>query len=80
MMGGNMAIKNETCGMCHYWSNAARPHDANAIGECRRYAPQSILTENPYAIDKDRHAIWPFTQNMDYCGDWKKRRREGAPF
>ena len=51
------------CYECKFWQ-AKKDH---MTGWCRRYAPQPRVDGN--AVD----AVWPKTQNDDYCGDWAWR-------
>ena len=44
----------------------------NNRGECRRTAPTSI----PRMPAQDRpHVTWPLLRELDWCGQWVKRRR-----
>ena len=67
-------IKAETlqpprCSLCCYWIRL--PSDTQIVsenGECRRSPPQ--LLHDP---ENGPYAVWPLTENTDYCGEWKAR-------
>jgi len=50
-------MKEITCGSCDYWDKM--------LGHCKRNAPRAAFT--------DCHAVWPITQETDWCGEGRKR-------
>lgn len=54
------------CESCKWWDSACQKLGAQSdtTGLCR-YQP-------PRADDRDHGAVWPFTQDMDWCGGWSQ--------
>jgi len=58
-------LADQTCSACRYWEKWAKPG-----GECRRNSPQAALLH--VDIDDTEHlAIWPGTDDADWCGEWE---------
>jgi len=71
----------ESCGTCEFWAGGVvgRTSDAGAVAACRRYAPSPVYpAEHDYSVNENhRFAVWPLTESMDYCGEYKPRRGTG---
>ena len=56
------------CASCRYWQKWAKPG-----GECKRNSPQAVLLH--VDIDDTEHfAVWPGTDDADWCGEWEARQ------
>lgn len=58
------------CGTCMWWVNLLEHDDPNAVGECRRHAPQ-------FRYDSDFfQGTWLETRRYEFCGDHQLKREE----
>jgi len=60
-----MAVRNQRCETCSYWSAISGSY----YGQCRRRAPQAIIV--PASDQEDRAICWPDTNAEEFCGDWQ---------
>jgi hypothetical protein len=62
----------DNCAACTFWK---KPKELNsATGECHRYAPSpigAIYKPNDVEATLERGARWPYTEEEDWCGEWK---------
>lgn len=60
------------CEDCFYWDNSAQLDDAqpDTTGMCRRHAPKMDVR---FGIPPA--ARWPFTEDVDWCGEYSARNR-----
>jgi hypothetical protein len=59
---------SKICKTCRYWQKWAKPG-----GECKRNSPQAVLLH--VDVDDTEHfAIWPGTDDADWCGEWEARQ------
>jgi len=55
-----METPNKTCQVCRWWTVARKDYEHE--GYCRR--------RSPIKVDDRNYAIFPITQDVDWCGDW----------
>jgi hypothetical protein len=63
------------CGDCKYWK-ANEDFPGDDFGCCKRNAPPAYVNE----ISNSKHACWPTTADIDWCGEFQKvlRRKTDA--
>lgn len=56
------------CEDCRWWDTSTQCGSAepDTTGQCRRRAPSSV-------DDRTGLAFFPFTEDMDWCGDWQEQ-------
>lgn len=52
------------CEQCIFWDNSARADVDYETGQCRRTPPGFD--------DRTGLAVWPFTEDTDWCGEFKR--------
>lgn len=68
----------ESCGTCHFWAGGpALLHDSGASAMCRRFPPSPVLENERITQGDVLKVTWPWTGNMDYCGEYAPRRGLG---
>ena len=56
-----------TCENCVFWlSLEGKRNFSDGYGECRRYAPKSLLLAPG---GRDNLVVWPFTRDDEWCGE-----------
>ena len=64
----DLNFNDPSCSGCSYWlpdDNQTHPSEPAVVGYCRRHAPQ------PLTDRVKQGALWPFTQDDDWCGDFE---------
>lgn len=65
-----------TCPSCMYWDNT--DSQEAPIGRCRRYAPRP--TSIIFAQDEEGDsAVWPYTEETEWCGEHHPAPRVTRP-
>ena len=59
------------CETCRWWDTSISQHDApDTTGVCRRWPPGFD--------DRTGKAVWPFTEDIDWCGECRPVDDDGS--
>jgi hypothetical protein len=66
------------CNTCRFWreNKYFSTGESTETGSCRRYAPHpyNVNSEEYSEIPNDVAAVWPWTMEDDFCGDWAEKK------
>ncbi len=71
------------CKDCKYWDFQCPKDPPDTIddgGWCRRNAPPASVTHgDPNHANNSVAAVWPWTDETDWCGEFKPKEKEYKP-